>query len=289
MYGKLPIPILTTLFVLSGCIGDSNPTNQVTGQVTNLATGEQPASGLEFQLPAKIRTSLAVDFSQVTGFANVNGRNYEMERFGDRYRALVPNVPVNSDVSIDLLFSERLSDGRVLELARTNPQSFTVGTADQTIEISEEQYSYDFDADNDQISNIAERNDGTDPFTPENAGTRTITVEFNLPQRIEDPAITRVIALVADVPRPRTPRADNVVQVSGLVPASSTIDIDIRLTQQFDGEAVLIARATDQIDAGSDDFTLNLSDENFDFSIDDDGDGISNIDEIQAGSNPFGR
>lgn len=273
LFGKTLIPLLTAL-LLSACDGDT-------------LTPANDGSGVDFRLPEKIRTSLAVDFTQVSGFANVNGRDYAMERFGDRFRARIPNLPTNSDASVSLQFSERLPNGRPLNLAKTEIQRFRIGTVDQTIEITEDQYSYDFDADGDQISNIAERNDGTDPFTPENAGTRTIVVQFNIPQRINDPLITRVIPLMADVTRVRSPPFNSFVFVSGLVSTANNIEVDIRLQQIFQGQPVRIARALLQVDPGNEDVTLNLFDDNFDFSIDDDRDGISNLDELQSGTNPF--
>lgn len=277
---KLLVPILAATALLFGC--DSN--TPVSGLIE---TGTATDSGIDFQLPEKIRTSLAVDFDQVSGIANVNGRSFQMARDGERFIATVPGVPANSDVSIDLLFNELLLDGRTLNLARTESRTFRIGSADDTVNITEEEFIYDFDDDNDQISNIAERNDNTDPFTPENAGTRTITIEFTLPLRIEDPDITLVTTLIADVPRPRTSPPGTFVQASALISTLNTIDIDVRLNQLFQGQEVLVARAIAQVQPGTQNRVIRLSDSEFDFSIDNDIDGILNIDELQSGTNPF--
>ncbi len=275
LLGKTPLFLLTSLALLTGCDSSSRLSQQ---------NGE-----LDFQAPEKIRTSLAVDFDQVSGIANVNDRVFEMQRMGERFIATVPGVPANSTVSIDLRFIETLPSGAALDLARTEPQTFTVGSTDQTIEIFEEQFSYDFDDDNDGISNIGERNDGTDPFVPESAGIRAVTVNFNIPLRA-DPTITQVAVLIADAPR-QFMRDGAFRTATGLVSTLNTIEVDVRLTRnitvQGQQRIVLLADSVTTVVAGSQDFTLNLNDTDFDFNIDTDGDGIINIDELQAGTDPF--
>lgn len=281
--GKFSIPFLAACLLLSGC--DSTPTER-----------QASGSSLDIQLPEKIRTSLAVDFTRVSGVATVNDRIFEMERLDDSFRAIVPDIPVNSELSIDLRFSETLTDGRILDLAQTAPEIFSVGSTDTTIEITEDEFSYAFDDDNDGISNIVERNDGTDPFIPENVGNRTITVEFNLPQRIEDPQITQALVLISDLSR-AFEREDNFIQASGIVPNSNTIDVDIRLsqlielpnpdpTQEIELLRVIVAQALLQLDPGNDDQIVMLTDSDFNFDFDEDQDGTINLEEIQSGTNP---
>ena len=276
--GKNLFALLTALVLTTGCGSESN-----TGQTT---PGEpDTTSGLEFPLPVAVRQSLAVDFDQVSGFVNVNGRNFEMQRSGDRYSIDIPSIPVNSDVDIDLRFIESLANGGQLTLAETSPQTISISQSDQTIEFFQSQYLFP-DDDSDGISNIEERNNETDPFTPEIAGTRTVVVQFDIPQLIQNPAITQVIALFSDVPRP-VRALDASVEIAGIVSTGIAIDVDIRLIQQFLGQEVLIADATELLDGGIDDVTLVLSDDNFDFSIDSDDDGITNLNELQQGTNPF--
>lgn len=278
MPGKTLYPLLFALSVITGCSGDST-TNQDTPGVA------VSGSELEVQLPVVVRESLAVDFTQVTGFVNVNGRNFEMQRIDDRYSVDIPNIPINSDVDIDLRFIESLTNGSALTLAETEPQSFSIDQTDTTIEFFQSQYVFP-DDDGDGLSNIEERNNETDPFTPENAGTRTIVVQFNIPQIIQDPDITQIIALFSDVPRPINSSGGPVI-VTGIVSTGVTVDVDIRLIQQFLGADVLIADATELLNSGTDNLTLTLTDEDFDFSIDSDSDGITNLDELQQGTNPF--
>ena len=280
MPGRTLYPLLVALALITGCGGDSTTTsNQAT-------TGQaQSGSGLDFPLPVAVRESLVVDIDQVSGFVNINGQIFEMQRAGDRYSVEIPNIPANSDVEIDLTFIETLSNGGQLTLAETAPQTFAINDSDQTIEFFQNQYLFP-DDDNDGLSNIEERNNESDPFTPENAGTRTIAVQFNLPGIIQQPAITQVIALFLDVPRPIS-FPGTTIQATGIVAAGIPVDIDIRLIQQFQNQDVLIADAIETLDAGIDDETLVLTDDTFDFTIDSDNDGITNLDELQQGTNPF--
>ena len=242
-------------------------------------------SELEVQLPVVVRESLVVDITQVTGFVNVNGQNFEMQLIDNRYTVDIPNIPVNSDLDINISFVERLTSGGELTLAETDPQTFSINQSDTTIEFFQNQYLFP-DDDGDGLSNIEERNNETDPFTPEIAGTRTIVVQFNIPGIIQDPGITQVIALFSDIPRPPD-ASSGVVVVTGMVSNGVTVDIDIRLIQQFLGQDVLIADAIELLDSGTADLTLTLTDDDFDFSIDSDSDGITNLDELQQGTNPF--
>jgi len=274
LFGK-PSILLMALLLLSGCGGDSS--------------GVQPqaGSGLEFQLPVVVRESLNVDFTQVRAEVNVNGRSYPMQRFGNNtYRVEIPDIPTNSDLDINVRFTERLPDGDELLLAQTDPQRFSIEQSDRTVQISENQYNYP-DDDQDGISNIDERNNNTDPFVPENAGTRTIIVRFNIPQRIQEPLLTQVTSIIANRARART-RDQNFIEATALlVPNGTVVDVDIRLTQRFLGSPVTVARAMEDVAAGVTDETLNLTDNDFDFDLDEDGDGISNLDELEGGTNPF--
>ena len=278
MPGKTRYLLPVAFAVLAGCGGDSNTGGTAIDQS---ATGSE----LEFQLPVVIRESSVVDITQVSGFVNVNGRNFEMQRTGDRYSIDIPNIPVNSDVDIDLRFIERLTNGAELILAETEPMTFSVGQSDQTIEFFENQFNFP-DEDQDGFTNIEERNNETDPFTPENTGSRNIIVQFNIPQIIQDPGITQIIALFADSPRAVEPNG-TVLEATGRVANGIAIEVDIRLQQQFAGEEVPVANATDTIAAGVDDVILVLPDDRFDFGIDSDNDGIINLVELQTGTDPF--
>lgn len=283
LFGKSIILLLASIALIIGCDSDIAPTRSEAG------------SGLDFELPDKIRTSLAVNPDQVSGVLIINGQTYNLERFGQRFQAVVTGITANSTVTIALLFTETLSDGRRLDLARTESQTIAIGAGDTTHTVNRGQYLYDFDADNDGISNIVERNDVTDPFTPENAGTRTITVEFSIPLRINDPAITQIRALIADNPRATTRFGNNAFRSTAQVSVLNSFDVEILLSQFIESELngnnelleVRIAQAISPIDAGAQNLTIPLRDGDFNFAFDSDGDGVLNIDELQSGTDPF--
>lgn len=288
MFVKSVSPILIALMVAAGC--DSN---SVDGTTISSSTITDPAisnsgsdSNLQLAPPLKIRQSLAVDFNQLRGTINVNGQAFEMTRRDNDFIAVLENVPVNSNVQIDLQFIEDLPSGQQLPLARTDQITIDVAESDQMRQILQSEYEFDFDADSDGVSNIAERNNNTDPFTAEAATPRNVAVEFDLPALIENPNITQVIALITDIPRVIS-RSGNQITATSQVPSNIPVEIEIRLTQQFNNQQVFIATASDVVAAGPDDFTLVLNDEDFDFSLDSDGDGVPNLIELQDGTNPF--
>jgi len=240
-------------------------------------------------LPQRIRQSFAIDFSQVTAILNFNGQDYEMARRGDRYQVDVPNVVVGSDVNVNVTYYERLPNGYNLLLATT--EQIQVNVTNATLPIREDQYNYNHDDDGDSVSNIIEREQGLNPLVPENTANRNVVLQFNIPTVVNNSAITRAIVLVADVPRAFS-RDGNRINVSTVVPSQPEATIDIRLIQiytQPNGETVdvTIARAQQQTDAGTDDFFVTLTDADFNLAIDSDGDGVSNLDELQSGTNPI--
>jgi len=188
---KRTFPLLTVLLALSAC--DSSST-----LVQNDSAIED---GIE--APDRIRESFAVDFAQVTGTLTIN----------------------NSSVSVQVEYSETLPDGRVLLLGQSEPIDQMVGNANLTVSISNDQFNYSFDDDVDGISNIVEREQGTDPFVPENSVNRQFLIQFNIPQRINDPAITRPIVLLNDIARATIPPdGDFLIISTGVVPSNTSVD-----------------------------------------------------------------
>ena len=283
MPGKLLYSLVVALAVTAGCTGDSTDSPENNSQLA------ESGSGLEIQLPVVVRESSAVDITQVSGFVNVNGRSFEMLRNDESFSVDVPNVSANSDVSINISFIEILPNGDELTLAVTNTQTFSIGQSDQIIEFSQNQYIFP-DNDSDGFSNIEERNNDTDPFSPESTvivGNRTIIVQFNIPLVIPDPAITQVIVLLSDSPI-GFDTFGNFIEATSIVATDVTVDVDIRLQQQFQGQELPLASSEElTIGAGIDDVTITLTDDDFDFSVDSDGDNISNLVELQQGTDPF--
>ncbi|OED39075.1 hypothetical protein AB833_16150 [Chromatiales bacterium (ex Bugula neritina AB1)] len=264
------------LSVLGGCDGSAELSS-------GIASNEQ----ITVSLPERIRNAAAVDLNAVQAVATVNGEEHILTLNGGKFQASI-SVPSNTSFTIRLDFSETLPSGISIVLA-SYQENISVAGTNQTVEFFDSDYNTNFDNDGDGFSNIAERELNTDPLTFSNTPTlRTLDVEFNLPSVIPDPLVTQVIATFSGVPR-AVRRTGNRFEVAGSVATGSEVAIEVILLQQFNNQRVILAVANQTLDVGVNAETLQLDDSNFDFDQDPDGDGRINIDELQAGTNPFVR
>ncbi len=267
---------IALLLSLSAC--DSGPVDKVAGQ---MSSGE-----ISLAVPDRIRNVRDIDLNNVIAIATVNDVDYRMTLTNGRFQTTI-TVDANSAVSVNLRFSERLEGGTEIILAQHAPVTRQVGSANETIEFFDADYNTDFDRDGDNISNIDERNLGTDPLVSSNIPeNRTLTVSFNLPALIPDPQTTQAIVTYGGVPK-GVSRTDNRFQITGSAPTSADITIEIILLQRFNNQRIELATATEFVPAGvnAEDFQLVSSD--FDFNKDRDGDGRTNVQELRLGTDPF--
>ncbi len=280
-YPKLPAQISALClcilaFILGGCASDES-TNTI----------EIKPDQLSLSVPNRIREVRELDIENVEAIATVNGQQFELTRTDDQYRVSL-NIPTNSSIDISIRFSERLDSGDVLDLAEFS-SSLNIGTENQTLQVFESEFNDSaFDDDNDLISNLIEREEGTDPFVfdtrPDN---RTITINFSLPLVINDPQITQVIATIAGTPR-AVSRTGNNFEISGIATTDSDVSVEVLLLQRLDsGISLLLADATRLIPSGVQAVAIEFTDDDFNFDQDQDGDGITNLDELQNGTDPF--
>lgn len=279
-YPKLPAliralcPCILAL-ILGGCASDES-TSSIDIQ----------SDQLSLSVPNRIRQIQELDIENVEATATINGQQFELTRTDNQYRVSL-NIPINSSINISIRFSERLDSGEVLDLAEFS-SSLDIGTENQTLQVFEDEFNDSaFDDDNDLISNLIEREEGTDPFVfdtrPDN---RTITINFSLPLIINDPQITQVIATIAGTPR-AVRRDGNDFEISGLATTRSTVSVEVILLQRLDsGISLVLANATSSIPIGAQAVTVELTDDDFNFDRDQDGDGITNLDELQNGTDP---
>jgi len=126
--------LLAALAALPGCDSDS-------------AAGNNSTSG-GISAPSRIRESFVVDQTQVRAILTINGQQFVMPRFGDdQFRIQIPNLPANTDFTLEVLFTETLQDGTDLRLARIEEITQSSGSSDLIINLSEDQFLYDFDDD----------------------------------------------------------------------------------------------------------------------------------------------
>jgi len=74
---------------------------------------------------------------------------------------------------------------------------------------------------------------------------------------------------------------------STTVERDSTLDIEVQWDEIFEGNPLPIAHAAITINANEQNITVQVVPDSYIFSFDDDGDGVSNIDERNNGTNPF--
>ncbi len=259
---------------------------------TQNPVGGMDNHSIELGIPAKIRNVAAVNLDAVTAIANVTinnedtGQDYPLTRAGNRFQTTI-SLENATSVAVNLRFSERLGSGDVISLARHGQVTQTVGNGNIVMEFFESGFDDNFDDDNDGITNLQERNLGTDPLTPSQVRqNRQLNVEFTLPGTLPDPLVTQSIVTFAGVPR-AVSRVGNNLTITGNITTLSEVDIEVVLLQRVNNRQVVLATATRTVPAGFDDLSQQLTDGEFDFSRDDDGDGQTNVEEVRNGTDPF--
>ncbi len=263
--------------ILAGCNSSEAP------------TGELNSSALDLGIPEKIRRVSAVNLDAVTAIANVNNVDYPLTRNGDRFQTTITLEPVAS-VAVNLRFSETLESGYVLSLARHSQRTQSVDSNNITMQFFEADFDTNFDDDGDSVTNLQERELGTDPTNSNNI-TRNLRVNFAVPDIVPDTLVVQPRVSFSDTPRApqRLSPLSSEFTVAGSIGTLNNVRVEIFLTQQisFTPGRVTLGTWETNLPAGFDDVTLDLLDSDFDFSRDDDGDGDSNLEEVRQGTNPF--
>jgi len=248
-------------------------------------TGQLDSHGvLSMAIPERIRNASAVNLSAVTATATVNGESYPMNLSGGRFIATIP-VQSNGTLTVSLRFEERLDSGVSITLASAS-KPHTVNGQSDVLNFTNEDFNTDFDDDADGLTNIREREIGTDPITADQfSENRNLTLTFSIPGAIPFPAVTQPRVQVANIPRG--------VEIDGLTYTSrssvttlSPVTVEVILQQRIP-QTVFLARSITEVPAGFDNVSVQLNDNDFDFSLDNDGDGRTNIEEVRNGTNPF--
>lgn len=275
----LRMAIATLACLLASCDADTS-------------AGRMSGGAIDLGIPEKVRRVSAVNLDAVSAIANVtinsddSGQDYEMTRSGDRFTTIITLENATS-VSVNLRFSETLDNGVILDLARHPQVSSAVGSNSIVMEFLESGFLDNFDDDNDGITNLQERNLGTDPLSPTSVQqTRQLTVQFTLPAQLPDPLVTQSIVTFGGIPR-AVSRIGNELTITGVITTLEDVDVEIFLLQNVSNRQVVLATSIITIAAGFDDLSQSLSDSNFDFSRDDDGDGQTNLVEVRNGTDPF--
>ena len=265
---------LPVLILVSACDSDSG--NTMSGQLSN---GE-----LSLSLPGRIRDAQAVNPNAVIATATVNNLDYPLTRTDNgRFQTSI-TIDANQSITASVSFSESLTNGAVIELASHPSITRQIGSGNATIEFFDSNYQTDFDRDADGCDNLSEREVETNPLVNDAVPVGfTRTVAFTLPAIIPDPELTRAVITVAETPR-AVVRVGTRFQSSGAVSLCSNASINVLLLQQIDGRTLVLASASV---AHGTTANIELSDGNFNFNEDADGDGRINVTELRNNTDPF--
>lgn len=136
-------------------------------------------SSVSFKIPDRIRTSQAVDQSQVMATVSANNQEVELTRNGDSFNGTI-TVGSGTELSFVLQIIEQVGTQKIVLATLSNTQLIT---NDTTITLRANQYSYP-DNDADGYNNLTEREAGADyansNSTPLNIDGETTGVEPTL-------------------------------------------------------------------------------------------------------------
>lgn len=275
------------LLLVSACNAPS------TGSVSGSSA---EGSIVEMAPPPIIAESRAVVQSSLVLRVQVNGEDVVMDPNSATglWEGRI-SLSAGSETSIDVTWSENFR-GRVLGLARASKTiDITLdATRQQEVRFVPSDFDSNIDDDEDDRSNLQERNEETDPFDAASPGTPVlqvpITVRFELPDAriLDDESLLQTITPVATFNS--TPLAlvregqSWIGQTTAAQNSSSFVTVNFFQTS---AQSVRIATAQRSQDVG-DGTEFNFATDSYETeSIDRDNDDLSNIDEVLGGFNPF--
>lgn len=260
------------------------------GNYNDTVTGELSEGELSLNLPARIRNISAINPNAVRAIATVNNQQYPLTRANDGTYQTSITVNADSAVSVSVSFSETLPGGTAINLASHPAIERNTGSNDLTMQFFDNNYeTANFDLDGDGCSNIVEREVETNPLVNDTLPANfERSVSFNIPASINslpEQLLFRPIVTIGNIIRAATINQNN-VQSTGRVPQCANAEIQVLLRITINGNSLVVAQAS--VPHGT---SVNnvLSESDFNFNEDADGDGLTNLTEIQNGTDPFVR
>lgn len=130
---------------------------------------------MSLQAPALISDSRAVELEQLSATVMLDdGREITMARRDNNTWTAIVTLPPDTQQTITIEWSERFK-GRDLKLASAS-REITVGTTAESFNLSDLVYGSEFDRDDDGKTNLAERQNGTDPFAKPTPGQPDVNI-----------------------------------------------------------------------------------------------------------------
>ncbi len=273
---------LCMLLVLAGC-----------GEGDGGSATVRPDGGMSFSLtpPVPLLESRAVDRDALSVAVDVDGESLPVEPGADGTFVAETRIAAGTTVTITIRWFEAIPNRPLLLLASASSEVFIpVDAAEVTVPFTADTFDTSFDQDEDDRSNLAEREAGTDPFDASSPGVPvvfvTVPIELALPARLSgaDASTLEGIELVAtvnDEPVALT-RDGNLWRGSVEVPENSELFLDVRVL----AGTLRIAVVDRRVASGSG-VTVSIGANDYRTEFDDDNDGLTNIAEIADGSRPL--
>jgi len=276
---------LASLLIISGCSEQPSVVMEH-DKYGNLSTSFSP--------PAMLTQSRAVDQSALRLNIVVNQVSYPVEvTAGAESEKLTIPVTRGERLTIVVTWSE-LYKNRLLPLAQARTEeTIPVNAEDDYPIVVNNAYRTDFDFDSDTVSNLAERNANTDPTVrdvlAEPVDNVPVKFKASTPERLKNVAdnIDQSITANAIVDRALftlTREGDNWVGET-IKPANTDVLISYTFFSNLRPN-VRLASWDGTINSNEAGTTVETASNQYDYQIDNDGDGIDNLEEIILGTNP---
>ena len=293
---RLPLAgaLLVAAGLLTACESDSE-----SGSLIAVPAGEGAASA-SFEPPEAVLLTRAIVEENLELAVEIDGRPVEVTRETDGRWQAAFTLPRNRVFTVTITWFERY-EGQNLVLA-TAEETYTVPSDGRPFEvqISERQFQFPNDDERDEngvirdrVSNLDERRDGTDPFDFNDPGgvilLVPLTVDIALPSPLQgadsallDALDTRLVIDGREVPV--QPNGSGWQGIGDVVQESSVL-VSVAIFSGNDRRIPLATARRGDIDTGGTAPRAVLAADAYQIR-NDDGDALTNIEEVIGGSNP---
>ncbi len=248
---------------------------------------ESTGSELLIAEPLRLRSIRDIDPQAVRALVLVNGVETELQRNASGLFAGQIEVPAQSSFTVSVEYYEWYA-GEKLTLAKTE-QAVTTSAQDTTLTLQRNDYNYSFDSDNDGVSNILEREYNTSPLdSAQLPQLVSIDVFVPRPSRLENIGFNnyQIEASVGSISHAAESSIGEYRNTFTVV-REDPLNVNVRIVETVTGQQLTIGTQSIQVAGVQDSQSVIVSADDYNFELDEDADGVSNLDELAVGSDPF--
>lgn len=269
------ICLLASSLMLVACEGDRGE---------NTSAGAVSTTSLSLPLPERIRAVSALDPTDVSAEAIVNGVTVPMVRAANGSYSGSLQVAAQSSFPVVIEFSEQFA-GQKLILA-TDTRQVSVASVSTTINIRRADYDFDsHDEDGDSVSNIVEREQDSDPFDPsQTPDLITVNVSASQPLTFLNSGFDDYVieATVGNETRVLT-AAGSLFSGAFQVSDTQPLDVAVQVIESVTGQRLEVASQSRVVSNLVDGQEIEFESGGYS-TPDRDGDGQSDLAELVAGT-----